>query len=61
MNSAPASAWVSAELSTSWLAKPAGLRSLEWLYRLLKEPTRFKRMLALPKFVAAVKLGGRAK
>ena len=34
---------------------------LEWLYRLLKEPTRFKRMLALPKFVAAVKLGGRAK
>ena len=31
------------------------------LYRLLKEPTRFKRMLALPKFVAAVKLGGRAK
>lgn len=34
---------------------------LEWLYRLLKEPTRFKRMLALPKFVAAVKLGGRPK
>lgn len=27
MNSAPASAWVSAGLSTSWLAKPAGLRS----------------------------------
>ncbi len=30
---------------------------LEWLYRLLKEPTRFKRMLALPQFVAAVKWG----
>jgi len=28
---------------------------LEWLYRLCKEPTRFKRMLALPKFVAAVR------
>ena len=28
---------------------------LEWLYRLFKEPTRFKRMLALPKFVAAVR------
>ncbi|GGH32858.1 WecB/TagA/CpsF family glycosyltransferase [Paenibacillus segetis] len=24
---------------------------IEWLYRLLKEPTRFRRMLALPKFV----------
>lgn len=30
---------------------------LEWLYRLFKEPTRFKRMLALPRFVAAVKWG----
>lgn len=28
---------------------------IEWLYRLLKEPTRFKRMLALPKFVFTVK------
>ncbi|MNJ62057.1 putative N-acetylmannosaminyltransferase [compost metagenome] len=27
---------------------------LEWLYRLLKEPTRFRRMLALPKFVVRV-------
>lgn len=27
---------------------------LEWLYRLIKEPWRFKRMLALPKFVLAV-------
>ncbi|MGN7762079.1 WecB/TagA/CpsF family glycosyltransferase [Paenibacillus sp. 22594] len=26
----------------------------EWLYRLLKEPTRYKRMLALPKFAAKV-------
>lgn len=30
-------------------------RRLEWLYRLAKEPTRCKRMLALPRFVAAVK------
>lgn len=28
--------------------------SLEWFYRLLKEPRRFKRMLALPKFILAV-------
>ena len=28
--------------------------SLEWLYRLIKEPKRFKRMLRLPKFVWAV-------
>lgn len=27
---------------------------LEWLYRLLSEPTRFRRMLALPKFVVRV-------
>ncbi|ASA26528.1 glycosyltransferase [Paenibacillus donghaensis] len=27
---------------------------MEWLYRLLKEPTRYKRMLALPKFVLKV-------
>lgn len=27
---------------------------LEWLYRLLSEPTRFKRMLVLPKFVMRV-------
>ncbi|MFD0714935.1 WecB/TagA/CpsF family glycosyltransferase [Paenibacillus sp. GCM10027626] len=27
---------------------------LEWFYRLLKQPTRFKRMLALPKFVVKV-------
>lgn len=30
--------------------------NLEWFYRLLKQPTRFKRMLALPKFVIAVYL-----
>ncbi len=28
---------------------------IEWLYRLIKEPTRFKRMLALPKFIHLVK------
>ena len=27
---------------------------MEWLYRLLKEPTRYKRMLALPKFAIKV-------
>lgn len=27
---------------------------LEWFYRLLREPTRFRRMLALPKFVVRV-------
>ncbi|MBW7475015.1 WecB/TagA/CpsF family glycosyltransferase [Paenibacillus oenotherae] len=27
---------------------------LEWLYRLLKQPTRYKRMYALPKFVVKV-------
>jgi N-acetylglucosaminyldiphosphoundecaprenol N-acetyl-beta-D-mannosaminyltransferase len=26
---------------------------LEWLYRLIKEPRRFKRMLRLPKFILA--------
>ncbi|MDY6087942.1 MAG: WecB/TagA/CpsF family glycosyltransferase, partial [Succiniclasticum sp.] len=28
---------------------------LEWFYRLLKQPGRFVRMLALPKFVLAVR------
>ena len=28
--------------------------SLEWLYRLIKEPRRFGRMLRLPKFLWAV-------
>jgi N-acetylglucosaminyldiphosphoundecaprenol N-acetyl-beta-D-mannosaminyltransferase len=28
--------------------------NLEWMYRLLKEPSRFKRQLALPKFVFMV-------
>ncbi len=35
--------------------------NLEWLYRLIKEPWRFKRMLRLPKFVWAVfrrRMGG---
>jgi N-acetylglucosaminyldiphosphoundecaprenol N-acetyl-beta-D-mannosaminyltransferase len=30
---------------------------LEWLYRLYKEPWRWKRMLALPKFMGAVYMG----
>lgn len=33
-----------------WMQKSG----LEWLYRLIKEPWRFKRMLSLPKFVLAV-------
>ena len=36
--------------------------SLEWLYRLIKEPKRFKRMLRLPKFIWRVicrRIGGR--
>ncbi len=32
---------------------------LEWLYRLIKEPWRFKRMLALPKFGFTVLIHGR--
>ena len=28
--------------------------NLEWLYRLLKQPSRWKRMLALPKFALKV-------
>lgn len=34
-----------------WMQK----MSLEWLYRVLIQPTRFKRILALPKFMLAVK------
>ena len=33
---------------------------LEWLYRLCREPKRFRRMLRLPKFVLAV-LGRRLR
>ena len=33
---------------------------LEWLYRLIKEPWRFKRMLALPKFAFTVLFKGRS-
>ena len=32
---------------------------LEWFYRLLKEPWRYKRMLALPKFAITVLLKGK--
>ena len=31
--------------------------NLEWLYRLLKEPTRFKRQFALIKFIILLKMG----
>ena len=34
---------------------------LEWLWRLLKEPWRWKRMLALPKFTILVKKTKRKK
>ncbi|MBQ5702173.1 MAG: WecB/TagA/CpsF family glycosyltransferase [Peptococcaceae bacterium] len=40
-----------------WMQK----MSLEWLYRLLIQPTRFKRVLALPKFVLAVKKQAKQK
>lgn len=40
-----------------WMQK----MSLEWLYRLCKEPTRYKRMLALPKFMLAVRKQARTK
>ena len=32
---------------------------LEWLYRLIKEPRRFVRMLALPKFALTVLFKGK--
>lgn len=40
---------------------PAFLRKLglEWLYRLAKQPSRFKRMLDIPRFVWAVVVGSR--
>jgi len=37
---------------------------VEWLHRLLREPWRWRRMLALPRFVVAVwgeKLGARGR
>lgn len=40
-----------------WMQK----MSLEWLYRLLIQPTRFKRVLALPKFMLAVKKQAKQK
>ena len=39
-----------------WMQK----NNLEWLFRLYQEPSRWKRMLALPKFVLKV-VGQRAK
>ncbi|MGB4483085.1 MAG: glycosyltransferase, partial [bacterium] len=35
-------------------------RGLEWLYRLLSQPQRFFRMLALPRFVLKVLAQGRS-
>ena len=32
---------------------------LEWLYRFIQQPTRFKRMLALPAFMLRVIFSGR--
>ena len=34
---------------------------LEWFFRLVKQPSRFMRMLALPKFVFAVRSEKRKK
>lgn len=48
-----------AKRAPTWLQKA----QLEWLYRLIKEPKRYKRMLALPKFMLMVlkmKLRGKA-
>lgn len=38
------------ERAPEWMIKS----NLEWLYRLVKEPSRFKRQLALPKFMIQV-------
>jgi len=43
-----------AELAPSVMRK----WGLEWLYRLYKQPSRFKRMLDIPRFVAAIFFGG---
>lgn len=40
-----------------WMQK----MSLEWFYRVIKQPSRFKRVLALPKFMLAVKKQKRQK
>ena len=34
---------------------------LEWFYRLITNPTRFKRMLALPKFIVEVEKNKKSK
>ena len=38
------------ERAPMWMRK----LSLEWLYRLIKEPSRFGRMMSIPKFILAV-------
>lgn len=45
------------ERAPRWIQKIG----LEWLFRLIKEPWRYKRMLALPRFAMAVVLSGRGK
>lgn len=45
-----------AERAPEWMQK----RSIEWLFRLYKEPKRWRRMLSLPRFVLAV-IGQKAK
>ncbi len=48
-------------LSGRQLRAPAGMRrvGLEWLYRLYREPRRWRRMLALPRFAILILLKGR--
>ena len=35
--------------------------NLEWLYRLISEPSRIKRQMVLPKFALTVLLNGKKK
>jgi N-acetylglucosaminyldiphosphoundecaprenol N-acetyl-beta-D-mannosaminyltransferase len=35
-----------------------GRLHIEWLYRLIQEPSRWRRMLALPAFAIAILRGG---
>jgi len=39
-----------AQRAPEWMQK----KNLEWLFRLYKEPKRWRRMLSLPRFVLAV-------
>jgi N-acetylglucosaminyldiphosphoundecaprenol N-acetyl-beta-D-mannosaminyltransferase len=42
------------ERAPAWM----GRLHIEWLYRLIQEPSRWRRMLALPAFAIAVLRGG---